>query len=150
MATYAEKLKDVRWQKRRVKILVRDDFTCIRCKIPQKFVHVHHKAYIWGRDPWEYEDDNFETLCESCHSKEHKKAEEPKIIKQVVQEIVYREPATIPEIIDAHLRNLSELLKADPPEEELMRLLKSMQKTQELRKRFKQTHFYGEKILRYG
>lgn len=36
-------------------------------------LHVHHKKYIFGREPWEYDDDNFLTLCENCHNRGHGK-----------------------------------------------------------------------------
>lgn len=55
----------------------RDSFTCLRCGDTETTLNVHHKKYIKGREPWEYELDNFETLCEVCHKVGHKK-EEPK------------------------------------------------------------------------
>jgi len=65
--TYAEKLKDPRWQKKRLDIMNRDDWKCNGCNRKDITLHVHHKEYINGRKPWEYDDDNFMTLCESCH-----------------------------------------------------------------------------------
>ena len=36
-----------------------------------KGLNVHHKYYIKGKAPWEYEDDALITLCEYCHKKAH-------------------------------------------------------------------------------
>jgi hypothetical protein len=65
---YAEKLRDPRWQKRRLDILSRDNFTCQSCYSTEKTLHVHHKTYIRGVDPWDYKDDYLITLCEECHA----------------------------------------------------------------------------------
>jgi hypothetical protein len=68
--TYAEKLRDPRWQKRRLEILNRDEFTCRSCGDSESTLHVHHRCYISGKEPWEYEDDYLVTLCEDCHKSE--------------------------------------------------------------------------------
>lgn len=65
--TYAEKLKSPRWQKKRLEVFERDGFKCRLCSDSETTLHVHHKQYITGREPWEYEDSNFETLCSDCH-----------------------------------------------------------------------------------
>lgn len=65
--TYAEKLKDPRWQKKRLKIMERDNFTCQFCQSETKTLNVHHLLYHPNADPWEYEDDELLTLCELCH-----------------------------------------------------------------------------------
>lgn len=67
MVTYSEKLKDPRWQKKRLQILERDKFQCQDCGHKGKTLHVHHKYYIFKKDPWEYPDDLLITLCEDCH-----------------------------------------------------------------------------------
>lgn len=66
--TYAEKLKDPRWQKKRLEVLNRDNFTCIYCYDQKECLHVHHKSYIKGKQPWEYDLENLTTACESCHT----------------------------------------------------------------------------------
>lgn len=68
--TYAEKLKDPRWQKKRLEIMKRDEFTCVICKDKNSTLHVHHIIYEYGLNPWEYEDINYKTLCETCHKYE--------------------------------------------------------------------------------
>ena len=67
MATYAEKLKDPRWQKKRLEIFERDRFRCVVCFSAHKTLHVHHGYYRGGADPWDYEDETLSTLCEDCH-----------------------------------------------------------------------------------
>lgn len=68
--TYAEKLKDPRWQKKRLEILNRDNFTCqsAGCYETTKTLHVHHLDYIpESEGPWDYPDYYLMTLCEDCH-----------------------------------------------------------------------------------
>lgn len=65
--TYAQKLKDPRWQKRRLEILQRDHYTCRECKAQHKTLHVHHCSYAPQLEPWEYSDNDLITLCEDCH-----------------------------------------------------------------------------------
>lgn len=68
--TYAEKLKDPRWQKKRLEILNRDGFKCTRCESEKKTLHVHHLYYNKGFEPWEARSEHLETLCEDCHQQE--------------------------------------------------------------------------------
>lgn len=67
MTTYSEKLKDPRWQKKRLQILERDKWTCQHCKSTDKTLHVHHTIYYKGFAPWDYEDLEYITLCWDCH-----------------------------------------------------------------------------------
>lgn len=71
MPTYSERLKDPRWQRRRLEILNRSNFTCERCEAADKTLHVHHKLYRKGAMPWEYTDAELQALCEDCHEEEH-------------------------------------------------------------------------------
>lgn len=50
---YAEKLKDPRWQKKRLEILERDKWMCRGCCETQKTLHVHHIFYVHGLEPWD-------------------------------------------------------------------------------------------------
>lgn len=63
--TYAEKLKDPRWQKKRLKILERDEWTCQLCGDDKTTLNVHHKKYTG--EPYEAKDDDLITFCERCH-----------------------------------------------------------------------------------
>lgn len=65
--TYSEKLKDPRWQKKRLEILERDSWTCKGCGAKERTLHVHHIFYFPGKDPWEIENGFLITLCEDCH-----------------------------------------------------------------------------------
>ncbi len=67
--TYVEKLKDPKWQKRRLDIMGRDKFTCQRCLSEDQMLVVHHLSY--KGDPWEATDEMLITLCEDCHNEEH-------------------------------------------------------------------------------
>lgn len=69
--TYSEKLLDPRWQRKRLEILSRSDFQCEACMDSENTLHVHHKHYIKGREPWEYEPHELVVLCKECHSNEH-------------------------------------------------------------------------------
>jgi hypothetical protein len=67
---YMKKLRDPRWQRKRLEIMQRDDFTCQHCFENGKTLHVHHTFYVSGRDPWDYPDNTLMTLCEDCHENE--------------------------------------------------------------------------------
>jgi len=66
---YSEKLKDPRWQKKRLEILSQNNFTCQYCGNTKETLHVHH--YIYTGEPWEVKDGDATTLCESCHKMQH-------------------------------------------------------------------------------
>lgn len=68
---YWELLKRPEWQRKRLEIMKRDNFTCLRCKDKDESLVVHHSYYISGRDPWMYPDFSLLTLCKSCHDREH-------------------------------------------------------------------------------
>jgi hypothetical protein len=65
---YWEKLKDPRWQMRRLEIFKRDGASCQECGNAEEELQVHHRYYIKGREPWEYPDGCLVTLCKTCHS----------------------------------------------------------------------------------
>lgn len=67
MKTYAAKLLDPRWQRKRLEVLSRDEFTCRHCSDKESTLHVHHLRYIKGRNPWDYDTQELLTLCEACH-----------------------------------------------------------------------------------
>ena len=68
---YGESLKDPRWQKKRLEILNRDDWTCQICGAKDKELHVHHMIYYDKRKPWDYSSLELITLCDECHKVEH-------------------------------------------------------------------------------
>ena len=64
---YAEKLLDPLWQKKRLEILQRDEFSCFWCHDTEETLHVHHKGYEKGKEPWDYHNDWLDTMCATCH-----------------------------------------------------------------------------------
>jgi len=69
--SYFEKLKDPRWQKKRLEVLEKSAWSCESCGDTKTTFHVHHKQYIKGREPWEYEVGQLSALCSSCHASKH-------------------------------------------------------------------------------
>jgi len=67
-STYSNLLKDPRWQKKRLEVMQRDNFSCTQCEDKTKTLNVHHIHYIRGNNPWEYPLSGLITLCENCHS----------------------------------------------------------------------------------
>lgn len=65
--SYWEQLRDPRWQRRRLEIQNRDDWSCLDCGETSRTLNVHHGYYLKGAAPWEYPDDALMTLCEKCH-----------------------------------------------------------------------------------
>ena len=72
MIQYKDKLKDSRWLAKRQAVLERDSFRCVICG-SNNGLNVHHSAYIYGREPWEYDNKYLVTLCHECHAKLHGK-----------------------------------------------------------------------------
>lgn len=69
--SYLEKLKDPRWQKKRLRIFERDKWKCVECGASNNTLHVHHLKYFSGANTWDYDDVHLATLCEGCHQSEH-------------------------------------------------------------------------------
>lgn len=69
--TYSDKLRDPRWQKKRLEILERDGWKCKGCGDKKSTLNVHHLYYEAYKDPWDYPDKALKTLCEKCHEDEH-------------------------------------------------------------------------------
>ena len=65
--SYSDRLKDPRWQKRRLKVMESAGFRCENCGEKTKTLNVHHKYYERGADPWDYPDFALACLCEDCH-----------------------------------------------------------------------------------
>jgi len=68
MNNYSEKLKSPKWQKKRLEILQRDNFTCQICTDSETELHVHHKKYTG--EPFEAPAEDLITLCKCCHKAE--------------------------------------------------------------------------------
>lgn len=66
--TYQQKLKSPKWQKKRLEIMQRDNFYCQNCGNNDSILNVHHKKYVFGKEIWDYDNDDLITVCEYCHS----------------------------------------------------------------------------------
>lgn len=63
---------DPRWQRKRLEILQRADFSCENCHATQKTLHVHHVYYTNDAEgPWDYPEHALVALCDDCHTAEH-------------------------------------------------------------------------------
>lgn len=69
--TYSEKLKDPRWQKKRLEIMERDGWVCSFCGDKESTLHIHHIEYTPFCDPWDQPDHLMVTVCEPCHQSEY-------------------------------------------------------------------------------
>lgn len=67
---YRNKLLHPKWQKKRLEIFQRDNFTCQLCDSKDITLTIHHRYYK-NCEPWEYPDDALLTVCEICHNTEH-------------------------------------------------------------------------------
>jgi 5-methylcytosine-specific restriction endonuclease McrA len=77
--TYSEKLKDPRWQKKRLEVLERAGWACEDCGTDTKQLEVHHPLYLKGREPWEY-NKSLMCLCSDCHEGRGKAEKDIKIM----------------------------------------------------------------------
>lgn len=68
--TYADKLKDPRWQKKRLKVFERDNWKCRFCGNTDRNLQIHHTRYFPEFEPWDYESQYLITLCNKCHQSE--------------------------------------------------------------------------------
>ena len=81
MSNYSELLKDPRWQKKRLEIFQRDNWTCQHCLSEDKTLNVHHMRY--ADLPWEANNDWMVTLCCECHKIEEDLCEQNHGLKQI-------------------------------------------------------------------
>lgn len=71
MKTYSDKLKDPRWQKKRLEVMERDGWKCLGCGDTKNTLNVHHLRYLEDKEPWEYDEEYYMTLCDVCHIQAH-------------------------------------------------------------------------------
>jgi len=69
MSPYQEKLKDPRWQKKRLEIFDRDGWACMKCGHKDKPLNIHHLCYLPHTEPWDYNNELLKSLCDDCHKK---------------------------------------------------------------------------------
>ncbi len=80
---YKEQYQHPKWQKKRLEILERDNFTCTNCGSDEKNLHVHHFLYVKEFKVWEYDEGNLTTFCDECHSEWHETNDAIKILLSV-------------------------------------------------------------------
>lgn len=97
--TYAEQLKDPRWQKKRLEVLQHYNFTCTLCSSDKKTLHVHHGYYGKNRNVWEYNLETLWCLCSTCH----------KITEETMDQIKLQIGEFNPSILTSLLSILTEL-----------------------------------------
>lgn len=72
---YSEKLKDRRWLSFREEAIGFHGAHCNTCgnedRDTSKSLHVHHRVYLKGREPWEYEMQHVAVICGPCHKRIH-------------------------------------------------------------------------------
>ena len=121
--TYSEQLKDPRWQKKRLEIMNRDCFTCCHCGDSESTLNIHHKKYTYGKNVWDYPNENLITLCESCHKK-------ITIVKETSNDIIQNYGFLGSELLLECLQLLSNL---NPPKVKLIiKFLTEMQYVQDI------------------
>ena len=84
--SYAELLKDPRWQKIRLEVFQRADWQCQQCSDKTTELHVHHTFYD-GREPWEYPENSLKCLCKTCHNSEHNKKLSNKVSPKLPEKV---------------------------------------------------------------
>lgn len=86
--SYKDKLLDPRWQKMRLEVFQRENFTCQYCGDTKKTLHAHHISYHIGGNPWDVDSSAIMCLCDDCHYIEHitnQLSEEGKILISALQ-----------------------------------------------------------------
>ncbi len=68
---YKDLLSCFEWQYKRLRILIRDEYSCQDCKKRNTDLQVHHTLYLKDRLPWEIEDRDLISLCDICHKNRH-------------------------------------------------------------------------------
>lgn len=68
--SYNDLLRSPRWQKKRLEIMQRDNWSCRCCFDTESELHVHHLMYS-AENPWDEENENLITLCSTCHEAVH-------------------------------------------------------------------------------
>lgn len=109
MANYNEQLADPRWQRRRLEIFNRDNWTCQSCRDKTTQLEIHHVEYWPGKQSWEYPDDMLITVCRNCHGKEQVRCKHEQYLLTALRNkgFLAMEILAMAQMIDtfAHFRN---------------------------------------------
>lgn len=68
---YETKLRDPRWQRRRLEKMQAAGWRCEMCDDSATELHVHHPFYDLHREPWDYLLEELRCLCSHCHDLIH-------------------------------------------------------------------------------
>jgi hypothetical protein len=109
---YSEKLRDPRWQKKRLEVFERDNFTCQCCFDSSSTLAVHHLRYIRGREPWDCPNDMLITLCDGCHTAEYEGMKDS--IESLVEQI--KDRGFLCGSVDDLARAFNGLIMKNPPD----------------------------------
>lgn len=71
MKSYSAKLRDPRWQRKRLELLHSARWKCDECSSEERELNVHHYWYESGKDPWDYPRKCYAVLCDICHNAWH-------------------------------------------------------------------------------
>lgn len=63
---YKQQLQDPRWQKTRLQVMNRDNFTCRMCGDKNTTLNIHHEKYYPGF-AWDTPIEHLKTVCKDCH-----------------------------------------------------------------------------------
>ena len=66
---YSDDLQNPLWQRRRLEIFNRDNWTCTLCLDDRSMLAVHHLAY--NGKPWQVNGNLLKTVCCHCHDAIH-------------------------------------------------------------------------------
>lgn len=88
---YFSKLKDPRWQRRRLEVMQRAGFFCEACGEASETLSVHHGYYRFGVEPWDADESTLWCLCESCHQEAQDVLADIKIEIGRVNPAIYRQ-----------------------------------------------------------
>jgi hypothetical protein len=130
--TYSEKLSNPRWQRKRLEIMDRDNWSCTKCCSSTRTLHVHHKKYIKGANPWDYEDHFLTTLCYICHENEHEEIIDPE--RKYEHLILLRETPHVINSLNIQLGELQNKLKEEISPELTEEILKNIMFIQQQKK----------------
>lgn len=64
---YSKKLRDPRWQKKRLEVMEKAQWSCEACGDSGSELQVHHGLYEFGKEPWEHADRHLWCICKNCH-----------------------------------------------------------------------------------
>ena len=62
---YYDKLKNPKWQKKRLEVLDSSEWKCAACHNHEAMLHVHHIKYT--ENPWDAPSTDLQCLCADCH-----------------------------------------------------------------------------------